>query len=61
MKMKCGCRCITCKSQKLESFAFVAPDGLEDMHHTCLTCRTHFNHLDGEIYSTCQTCNYFST
>ena len=61
MMMMCGCRCIKCKSQKLESFPFVATDGFEDMHHTCLTCRTHFNHLDGEVYSTCKTCNYFST
>jgi len=29
-----------------------------EMHHTCVMCRTHFNHLDGETYSNCQACNY---
>jgi hypothetical protein len=56
--MICGCRCIICKHQQLESFSFVAPDGFDEIHHTCLMCRTHFNHLDGETYSNCQACNY---
>ena len=34
----CGCRCIKCKNQKLESFRFIADDGFDDMHHTCLSC-----------------------
>jgi hypothetical protein len=33
--MQCGCRCIICKYQQLESFSFVAPDGFDEMHHTC--------------------------
>jgi uncharacterized CHY-type Zn-finger protein len=56
--MICGCRCIKCKHQQLESFSFVAADGFDEMHHTCLMCGTHFNHLDGETYSNCQACNY---
>lgn len=44
----CGCRCIKCKSQQLDSFKFVASDGFDDMHHTCLSCDTHFSHVDGE-------------
>jgi len=56
--MICGCRCIKCKHQQLESFSFVAPDGFDEMHHTCLMCGTHFNHLDGETYFICQACNY---
>ena len=47
--MVCGCRCIKCKSKGLKSFSFVAADGFDEMHHTCLMCGTHFNHLDGEI------------
>jgi uncharacterized CHY-type Zn-finger protein len=56
--MICGCRCIKCKSQQLESFSFVATDGFDEMHHACLSCGIHFNHLDGDTYITCQTCNY---
>jgi hypothetical protein len=58
--MICGCRCIKCKSKGLKSFSFVAADGFDDMHHTCLMCGTHFNHLDGETYSNCQACDYSS-
>jgi len=57
----CGCRCIKCKNQHLESFRFVASDGFDDMHHTCLSCNTHFSHVDGETYDTCQTCHYFQS
>ena len=56
--MQCGCRCIICKYQQLESFSFVAPDGFDEIHHTCLSCGIHFNHLDGSTYPTCQKCNY---
>ena len=56
----CGCRCMKCKNQQLESFRFVASDGYDDTHHTCLSCNTHFSHLDGETYVTCQTCDYYS-
>ena len=56
--MQCGCRCIICKYKQLESFSFVAPDGFDEIHHTCLSCGIHFNHLDGSTYPTCQKCNY---
>ena len=55
---KCGCRCIKCKNAILNSNSFVSNDGFEDTHHTCDTCGTHFDHLDGEVYSTCSLCNY---
>ena len=58
--MICGCRCIKCKSQHLESFSFVASDGFDEMHHTCLSCDTHFNHLDGDTYITCEMCNHIT-
>ena len=57
-QMICGCRCIECKSQQLESFSFFASDGFEEMHHTCLSCGIHFNHLDGDTHIICQACNY---
>jgi hypothetical protein len=53
-----GCRCIKCKSKSLKSFPFATADGFDDMHHTCLMCGTHFNHLDGETFSSWQSCNY---
>ena len=59
--MICGCRCIKCKSQHLESFSFVASDGFDEMHHTCLSCDTHFNHLDGDTYITCEMCNHITS
>ncbi|MYB30246.1 MAG: hypothetical protein F4Y18_04330 [Cenarchaeum sp. SB0663_bin_5] len=55
---KCGCRCIRCKSTDLTSQK-VGPteqDGYYDMHHTCKTCGTHFDHLDGTIFETCTKC-----
>ncbi|HKX82445.1 MAG TPA: hypothetical protein VJL54_09340 [Nitrososphaera sp.] len=54
----CGCRCISCKSTELESNAFEAADGYQDIHHTCRSCGTHFNHLDGETFTSCAICNY---
>lgn len=54
----CGCRCISCKSMELDSKSFVAPDGYDDIHHTCRSCGTHFDHLDGETYVRCEICGY---
>ena len=56
--MVCGCRCVSCKSQNLAGFEFKGIDGLDEMHHTCLSCGRHFDHLDGEAYRVCITCNY---
>lgn len=56
--MECNCRCIKCKSTDLTSKYFVAEDGYNDSHHTCLTCNTHFNHLDGEQYEQCNICEF---
>jgi len=39
----------------------VEKDGYFDMHHTCKQCNTHFDHLDGEIFSQCEKCKYFSS
>ena len=60
MKIECGCHCIKCKSTNLESnrIGQVEKNGYFDMHHTCKQCNTHFDHLDGEIFSNCQKCNY---
>jgi ribosomal protein L37E len=49
---------MVCKSQQLESHSFVASDGYNDIHHTCRSCGTHFNHLDGETYARCDTCHF---
>ena len=54
--IRCGCRCIKCKEARLKSFRFKASDGYDDIHHTCLACGTHFNHLDGETYINCKLC-----
>lgn len=56
--MFCGCRCIKCKSPDLNYFEFIANDGFDEVHHTCKTCGTHFNHLDGDIYDSCIQCNF---
>ncbi len=60
MKIECGCRCVKCKSTDLKSnkIGEVENDGYFDMHHTCNQCNTHFDHLDGEIFSNCEKCNY---
>ena len=62
MKIECGCHCIKCKSTDLESnkIGHVEKDGYFDMHHTCNQCKTHFDHLDGEIFSNCEKCDYSS-
>ena len=56
----CGCRCIACKSTNLDSrrVGDVEPDGYYDMHHTCLDCGTHFDHLEGVTYDSCDTCGH---
>ena len=56
--MECNCRCINCKSPDLTSKDFISNDGYEDSHHTCQSCRTHFNHLDGEQYTNCEICGF---
>ena len=60
MEIACGCHCIKCKSTNLESnqTGKIEKDGYFDMHHTCKECDTHFDHLDGEIFSKCTKCNY---
>ena len=37
---------------------FIAEDGYEDSHHTCNSCGTHFNHLDGEQFTKCVICGF---
>lgn len=56
--MECGCHCIRCGSIQLESFRVgdVEQDGYFDMHHTCVQCGTHFDHLEGDTFERCQTC-----
>ena len=60
MEIECGCHCIKCKSTELESnkVGKIEEDGYFDMHHTCKKCGTHFDHLDGEIFSSCEKCQY---
>ena len=61
-EMKCGCHCIKCKSTELESnrTSNIEKDGYFDMHHTCLKCNIHFDHLEGTIFEDCKICNYKS-
>jgi hypothetical protein len=56
--VSCSCRCIKCKSHKIDSWSFLGSDGYHDMHHTCKSCNTHFDHLDGEIYTKCEKCKF---
>lgn len=60
MKIECGCHCINCKSTNLESnrIGQIESDGYFDIHHTCNQCNTHFDHLDGEIFDSCEKCKY---
>lgn len=62
MKIECGCHCIKCKSTNLESNRIdeIEKDGYFDMHHTCNQCKTHFDHLDGEIFTNCEKCSFSS-
>ena len=60
--MKCSYHCIVCKNQFLDSkkIGKTEKDGYFDLHHTCKKCKTHFNHLDGQIISNCKICNFLS-
>ena len=60
MKIECGCHCIKCGKTNLESkqIGETESDGYFDMHHTCKSCNTHFDHLEGEIFSSCEKCGY---
>ena len=52
--------CIKCGKTELESnqVGITEEDGYFDMHHTCKNCNTHFDHLEGEIFDSCEKCNY---
>ncbi len=58
--MDCGCHCIKCRSTKLNSkqVGIIEKDGYCDMHHTCIDCNTHFDHLEGITFEACDVCNY---
>ena len=58
--MQCDCHCIKCGSTKLESkqIGKIEKDGYFDMHHTCMDCNAHFDHLDGDVFDSCKLCNY---
>ena len=28
------------------------------MHHTCIDCNTHFDHLEGITFEACDVCDY---
>ena len=60
--MKCGCHCIKCNSTELDSkqVSKTGYDGYFDMHHTCKSCNTHCDHLEGEVFESCKICNYES-
>ena len=60
--MQCECHCIKCGSTELESNRVSEPedDGYFDMHHTCKSCNTHFDHLEGDIFASCEKCGYTS-
>jgi len=60
MIVQCGCHCIKCGSIKLESnkVSETEGDGYFEMHHTCKECNVHFDHLEGEIFDSCNLCNY---
>ncbi len=63
MKTSCGCHCIKCGNTELDSKRTgpVEDDGYFDMHHTCMKCKTHFDHLEGTIFDSCKKCDYNST
>lgn len=58
--MKCGCHCIKCGSMDITSqqIGKKESDGYYDMHHTCKECNTHFDHLEGDVFDSCELCNY---
>jgi len=58
--MSCGCHCINCESTDLESnqVSITEDDGYFDMHHACKKCKTHFDHLEGNVFESCNICDY---
>ena len=58
--MYCRCHCIKCGSTKLNSkqVGMIEKDGYFDMHHTCIDCNTHFDHLEGITFEACDVCDY---
>jgi len=58
--MKCGCHCIKCGSMEIESnrIGEKESDGYFDMHHTCKKCNTHFDHLEGITFDSCEICSF---
>jgi len=56
----CGCHCIRCGGTALDSeqVGVVEQDGYYDMHHTCRSCGTHFDHLEGTVFKECGICRY---
>ncbi len=59
----CGCHCIKCGSTDVTSkqVGKTEPDGYFDMHHTCNKCNTHFDHLEGDTFDSCQLCDFNSS
>ena len=51
---------IKCGSTKLNSkrVGIIEKDGYFDMHHTCIYCNSHFDHLEGITFEACDVCNY---
>jgi len=58
--MSCGCHCINCGSTDLESnqVGKTEDDEYFDMHHTYKKCKTHFDHLEGNVFESCNICDY---
>jgi hypothetical protein len=58
--MQCGCHCIKCGSTDIISnrTGRIENDGYYDMHHTCLKCNAHFDHLEGDVFDSCDKCGY---
>lgn len=58
--MECNCHCIKCHGVDLDSkrVGQIESDGYYSMHHTCKSCNTHFDHLEGEVFDACDICNY---
>ena len=56
----CGCHCIKCGGTSMSTHIInnQHPDGQVDIHHTCLDCNTHFDHLERDIFKVCSECNY---
>lgn len=61
--MNCSCHCINCGSTDIDSrqVSDVEDNGYFDMHHTCKKCKTHFDHLEGNIFESCKICDYVAS